>query len=213
VGGASEAAGVAVGLAWTPAGRRHLFIEANKMRARAGFTMTASIGDVMQEAIRPRLTWVRSESARLGLAEDFNKDLDLQFTSRPAPSPKTDPRQARNHGPPVLASLLTDTPVRPLTAHDRRDHAQRQCAARGRHQGKFLAGTRRAGVQTIILPAENRQNVEEDLDPGDDQGREVHYASGIGGRCWPCLGRCWRARPQTAAFRGRSSGGRSGVSC
>jgi len=43
---------------------------------------------------------------------------------------------------------------------------------------KFLAA-RRAGVRTIILPAENRQNVEEDLTPEMMEGVEVHYAECI----------------------------------
>jgi ATP-dependent Lon protease len=43
---------------------------------------------------------------------------------------------------------------------------------------KFLAA-RRAGVETIILPAENRQNVEEDLAPEMMEGVTVHYASHI----------------------------------
>jgi len=43
---------------------------------------------------------------------------------------------------------------------------------------KFLAA-RRAGVQTIILPAENRQDVEEDLTPELMEGVAVYYASRI----------------------------------
>src|SRR4051812_29457570 len=44
--------GVAVGLAWTPAGGDILFIEANKMKGKGGFTMTGQIGQVMQEGLR-----------------------------------------------------------------------------------------------------------------------------------------------------------------
>jgi len=43
---------------------------------------------------------------------------------------------------------------------------------------KFLAA-RRAGVQTVILPAENRQNVEEDLTPEMTEGVAIHYAEHI----------------------------------
>ncbi|HEV2473327.1 MAG TPA: endopeptidase La, partial [Chthonomonadales bacterium] len=71
--------GVAVGLAWTPAGGDVLFIEANKMKGKGGFTMTGQIGEVMQESMQAALTWVRSNAARLGLAEDFNKNLDLHI--------------------------------------------------------------------------------------------------------------------------------------
>jgi ATP-dependent Lon protease len=43
---------------------------------------------------------------------------------------------------------------------------------------KFLAA-RRAGIQTIILPAENLQDVEEDLTPELIAGVTIHYASRI----------------------------------
>jgi ATP-dependent Lon protease len=43
---------------------------------------------------------------------------------------------------------------------------------------KFLAA-RRAGVETIILPAENRQDVEQDLTPELMEGVTVHYARHI----------------------------------
>src|SRR6202008_3063791 len=41
--------GVAVGLAWTPTGGDILFVEANTMKVKGGFTMTGQIGQVMQE--------------------------------------------------------------------------------------------------------------------------------------------------------------------
>jgi ATP-dependent Lon protease len=43
---------------------------------------------------------------------------------------------------------------------------------------KFLAA-KRAGVKTIVLPAENRLNVEEDLTPDQTEGMDIHYASRI----------------------------------
>ncbi len=43
---------------------------------------------------------------------------------------------------------------------------------------KFLAA-KRAGVTTVILPTENRLNVEEDLMPDQTDGVDIHYASRI----------------------------------
>jgi ATP-dependent Lon protease len=78
----------------------------------------------------------------------------------------------------VLVSLLTDTPVRPLTAMTGEITLSGNVLPVGGIKEKFLAA-RRAGVDTIILPAENRLNVEEDLAPEMMVGVDVHYASQI----------------------------------
>ena len=131
----------------------------------------------MQESMQAALTWVRSNAARLGLAEDFNKDLDLHIHVPAGAIPKDGPSAGVTMVT-VLASLLTDTPVRPLTAMTGEITLSGNVLPVGGIKEKFLAA-RRAGVQTIILPAENRQNVEEDLTPEMIKGVEVHYASGI----------------------------------
>jgi ATP-dependent Lon protease len=169
--------GVAVGLAWTPAGGDILFIEANKMKGKGGFTMTGQIGEVMQESMQAALTWVRSNAARLGLAEDFTKDIDLHIHVPAGAIPKDGPSAGVTMAT-VLASLLTDTPVRPLTAMTGEITLSGNVLPVGGIKEKFLAA-RRAGVQNIILPAENRQNVEEDLTPEMMEGVKVHYASEI----------------------------------
>ena len=169
--------GVAVGLAWTPAGGDILFIEANKMKGKGGFTMTGQIGEVMQESMQAALTWVRSNAARLGLAEDFTKEMDLHIHVPAGAIPKDGPSAGVTMAT-VLASLLTDTPVRPLTAMTGEITLSGNVLPVGGIKEKFLAA-RRAGVQNIILPAENRQNVEEDLTPEMMEGVKVHYAREI----------------------------------
>ena len=169
--------GVAVGLAWTPAGGDILFIEANKMKGKGGFTMTGQIGEVMQESMQAALTWVRSNAATLGLAEDFTKEIDLHIHVPAGAIPKDGPSAGVTMAT-VLASLLTDTPVRPLTAMTGEITLSGNVLPVGGIKEKFLAA-RRAGVQTIILPAENRQDVEEDLTPELMEGVAVHYASRI----------------------------------
>ena len=169
--------GVAIGLAWTPAGGDILFIEANKMKGKGGFTMTGQIGEVMQESMQAALTWVRSNSALLGLSEDFNKDLDLHIHVPAGAIPKDGPSAGVTMAT-VLASLLTDTAVRPLTAMTGEITLSGNVLPVGGIKEKFLAA-RRAGVETIILPAENRQDVEEDLTPEMIEGVSIHYASRI----------------------------------
>jgi ATP-dependent Lon protease len=169
--------GVAVGLAWTPAGGDILFIEANKMKGKGNFTMTGQIGEVMQESMQAALTWVRSNAASLGLAEDFTKDIDLHIHVPAGAIPKDGPSAGVTMAT-VLASLLTDTPVRPLTAMTGEITLSGNVLPVGGIKEKFLAA-RRAGVQTIILPAENRQDVEEDLTPDLIGDVQIHYASRI----------------------------------
>jgi ATP-dependent Lon protease len=169
--------GVAVGLAWTPAGGDILFIEANKMKGKGGFTMTGQIGEVMQESMQAALTWVRSNAADLGLEQDFTKDIDLHIHVPAGAIPKDGPSAGVTMAV-VLASLLTDTPVRPLTAMTGEITLSGNVLPVGGIKEKFLAA-RRAGIETIILPAENRQDVEEDLTPELIGGVTIHYASRI----------------------------------
>src|SRR5664280_2554264 len=169
--------GVAVGLAWTPAGGDILFIEANKMKGKGGFTMTGQIGEVMQESMQAALTWVRSNSAMLNLPEDFNKDIDLHIHVPAGAIPKDGPSAGVTMAT-VLASLLSDTAVRPLTAMTGEITLSGNVLPVGGIKEKFLAA-RRAGVETIILPADNRQDVEEDLTPEMMEGVTVHYANRI----------------------------------
>ena len=169
--------GVAVGLAWTPAGGDILFIEANKMKGKGNFAMTGQIGEVMQESMQAALTWVRSNAASLGLAEDFTREIDLHIHVPAGAIPKDGPSAGVTMAT-VLASLLTDTPVRPLTAMTGEITLSGNVLPVGGIKEKFLAA-RRAGVTTIILPADNRQDVEEDLTPELMEGVTVHYASRI----------------------------------
>src|SRR6266702_4608632 len=169
--------GVAVGRAWTPAGGDILFIEANKMKGKGGFTMTGQIGEVMQESIQAALTWVRSNAARLGLAEDFTREIDLHIHVPAGAIPKDGPSAGVTMAT-VLASLLTDTPVRPLMAMTGEITLSGNVLPVGGIKEKFLAA-RRAGVETIILPADNRQDVEEDLTPELMEGVDIHYARHI----------------------------------
>jgi ATP-dependent Lon protease len=169
--------GVAVGMAWTAAGGDILFIEANKMKGKGGFTMTGQIGEVMQESMQAALTWVRSNAQSLGLAEDFTKDLDLHIHVPAGAIPKDGPSAGVTMAT-VLVSLLTDTPVRPLTSMTGEITLSGNVLPVGGIKEKFLAA-RRSGVKTIILPAENRLDVEEDLTPELMEGVTVHYANRI----------------------------------
>jgi len=169
--------GVAVGLAWTPAGGDVLFIEANRMKGKGGFTMTGQIGEVMQESMQAALTWVRSNAPALGLPEDLIRDQDLHIHVPSGAIPKDGPSAGVTMAT-ALVSLMTDTPVHPLTAMTGEITLSGNVLPVGGIKEKFLAA-KRAGVHDVILPAENRQSVEEDLTPDQIDGVTIHYAGRI----------------------------------
>jgi ATP-dependent Lon protease len=169
--------GVAVGLAWTPAGGDILFIEANRMKGKGGFTMTGQIGEVMQESMQAALTWVRSNAKLLSLKEDFNTEVDLHIHIPAGAIPKDGPSAGVTLAT-TLVSLMTDTIIRPLTAMTGEITLSGNVLPVGGIKEKFLAA-RRAGVRDIILPEENRLNVEEDLLPEQLAGVTIHYARRI----------------------------------
>src|SRR5271170_7097627 len=154
----TKRAGVAVGLAWTPTGGDVLFVEANKMKGKGGFTMTGQLGQVMQESMQAALTWVRSNAKELGIDEGFFADHDIHIHVPAGAIPKDGPSAGVTMVT-ALVSLLTDRPVRPLTAMTGEITLSGNVLPVGGIKEKALAA-KRSGVTDIILPAENRQNVE-----------------------------------------------------
>ncbi len=168
--------GVVVGLAWTPAGGDVLFIEAKKMKGHGAFTMTGQIGDVMKESMQAAMSWVRSNATFLGIDEDFS-NMDIHIHVPAGAIPKDGPSAGVTMVS-ALVSMLTNTTVKPQTAMTGEITLSGDVLPVGGIKEKFLAA-RRAGITTILLPAENRQSVEEDLTPEQIEGVEIHYASRI----------------------------------
>ena len=169
--------GVVVGLAWTPAGGDILFIEANKMKGKGGFNITGQIGDVMKESMQAALTWVRSNAVSLGLDEDFTKDQDIHIHVPAGAIPKDGPSAGVTMTT-ALVSLLTDKRVRPLLAMTGEITLSGDVLPVGGIKEKFLAA-KRAGVRDVIMPADCKQQVDEDLTPDQIEGVTIHYARRI----------------------------------
>ena len=173
----TKRAGVAVGLAWTPAGGDVLFIEANKMKGKGGFNITGQIGDVMKESMQAALTWVRSNAGSLGLDEDVLKDIDLHIHVPAGAIPKDGPSAGVTMAT-ALVSLLTNIPVKPLLAMTGEITLSGNVLPVGGIKEKFLAA-KRAGVRDVILPIDVKTNVEEDLTADQVEGVTIHYATRI----------------------------------
>jgi len=169
--------GVAVGLAWTPAGGDVLFIEANKMKGKGGFTMTGQIGQVMQESMQAALTWVRSNGANFGITDDFFANNDLHIHVPAGAIPKDGPSAGITMAT-ALVSLLTERPLRPHTAMTGEITLSGNVLPVGGIKEKVLAA-KRAGVRDVILSKENKMNVEEDITPEQLAGVTMHYVNTI----------------------------------
>jgi ATP-dependent Lon protease len=173
----TERPGVAVGLAWTPSGGDVLFVEANAMKGKGGFTMTGQIGQVMQESMQAALTWVRSNADRLGVAEDFFANHDIHIHVPAGAIPKDGPSAGVTMAT-ALVSLLTKRRITPLLAMTGEITLSGNVLPVGGIKEKVLAA-KRAGVRDVILPAENKMNVEEDLSPEQLENLTVHYVKTI----------------------------------
>ncbi|HEX2597675.1 MAG TPA: endopeptidase La, partial [Terriglobales bacterium] len=173
----TKRAGVAVGLAWTPTGGDVLFIEANSMKGKGGFTMTGQIGQVMQESMQAALTWVRSNCIQLGIPEDFFAQHDIHIHVPAGAIPKDGPSAGVTMAT-ALVSLLTERRVRPLTAMTGEITLSGNVLPVGGIKEKVLAA-KRAGVRDVLLPAENKMNVDEDLTPEQLEHLAVHYVKTI----------------------------------
>src|SRR6266498_3098141 len=173
----TERPGVAVGLAWTPSGGDVLFVEANAMKGKGGFTMTGQIGQVMQESMQAALTWVRSNARQLGIEEGFFADHDIHIHVPAGAIPKDGPSAGVTMAT-ALVSLLKDRPIRPLTAMTGEITLSGNVLPVGGIKEKVLAA-KRAGVRDVILPAENKMNVDEDLTIEQLENLNVHYVKTI----------------------------------
>jgi len=169
--------GVVVGLAWTPSGGDVLFVEANLMKGKGGLTITGQIQDVMRESMQAGLSWVRSNAAQLGIDEEFFATHDIHIHVPAGAIPKDGPSAGVTIVT-ALVSLLTGRQVRPLTAMTGEITLSGNVLPVGGIKEKVLAA-KRAGVHDVILPAENKTNVDEDLTPEQLVGLTPHYVKTI----------------------------------
>ncbi len=151
--------GVAVGLAWTPAGGDILFIESTRMPGRGQLKLTGSLGDVMRESAEAARSWLRSHAEEYGIDPEAFLREDIHIHVPAGAVPKDGP-SAGLAMVTSLASLLTGRPARPDVAMTGEVTLRGKVLPVGGIKEKVLAA-RRAGIRRVLLPERNRRDVEE----------------------------------------------------
>ncbi|HYL61409.1 MAG TPA: endopeptidase La [Candidatus Methylomirabilis sp.] len=165
--------GVAVGLVWTPVGGDIVFIEASRMRGGKQFTMTGHLGEVMQESMTAALTWTRANAERYGIDPDFFRKQDIHIHVPSGGVPKDGP-SAGAAMVTALVSLLTGRPVRDRLAMTGEMTLSGVVLPIGGVKEKVL-GAKRAGINEVLLPADNEPNAVADLPPEILGDVKIHY--------------------------------------
>lgn len=158
--------GVVNGLAWTQVGGEILPVEVNVMEGSGKLELTGNLGDVMQESCKAALSCLRARAAELGIEPEFYKTKDIHVHFPEGAVPKDGP-SAGIAITTALLSALTGRPVRHELAMTGEVTLRGRVMPIGGLREKTMAALR-AGLHTVILPAEN----EKDLDDIDQSVRE-----------------------------------------
>lgn len=151
--------GIVRGLAWTSVGGDTLQIEVNLMPGKGEFLLTGQLGDVMKESAQTGISYIRSVSERYGIAEEFFKKHDIHIHIPEGAVPKDGPSAGITMATAML-SAITDTPVYASVAMTGEITLRGRVLPIGGLKEKLLAA-KNAGMKTVIVPADNRPDVEE----------------------------------------------------
>ena len=136
-----------------------LQIEAQPTPGSGRLEITGKLGEVMQESVKTALTFIRANAARLNIPENFLEKYDLHVHVPDGATPKDGPSAGITIAT-AIASALTGIPPRPLTAMTGEITLRGRILAVGGLREKLLAAVR-AGVHTVIIPEDNRADLDD----------------------------------------------------
>ena len=151
--------GVATGLAWTAVGGDVLFVEALRMKGKGGLVLTGQLGEVMRESAQAAYSYAKSRSRELQIDPDDFSNFDMHIHIPEGAIPKDGPSAGITLAT-ALVSALSLRPVRKDVAMTGEITLRGNVLPVGGVKEKVLAA-RRARVTKIILPTQNRRDLDE----------------------------------------------------
>ena len=155
----SDEVGIVRGLAWTSVGGDTLQIEVNLLPGKGEFQLTGQLGDVMKESARAGISYIRSVAERYGIKKEFFNKHDIHIHIPAGAVPKDGPSAGITMATAML-SAITGIPVRADLAMTGEITLRGRVLPIGGLKEKLLAA-KKAGIHTVLVPDENRPDVEE----------------------------------------------------
>jgi ATP-dependent Lon protease len=151
--------GMALGLAWTPAGGDVLTVEASVTKGKGGLTLTGQLGDVMKESAQASLTYIRSRAKGMGLDPGFAAKSDIHVHVPAGATPKDGPSAGVTLTT-ALISALSGRSVRADLCMTGEITLRGRVLPVGGIKEKILAGVNR-GLKHVIIPTQNVKDLED----------------------------------------------------
>ena len=151
--------GIVRGLAWTSVGGVTMQVEVNMMPGKGEIRLTGQLGDVMKESAMTGISYVRSVAGQYGIEPVVFTENDFHFHIPEGAVPKDGPSAGITMAT-ALLSVLTKTPVRADVAMTGEITLRGRVLPIGGLKEKLLAA-KTAGIKTVLVPEENRKDVEE----------------------------------------------------